>query len=93
MLEQEYAHRLATIRLIRPVIGSSQVFIDLLFASSGIEDQIVADADRLEMWPGCQVAQPDSADSLRNYLVAALLRGAGIVALAEVDRRGGWGPA
>jgi predicted nucleotidyltransferase len=55
MLEQDYANRLATVRLSRPVLGSSQVFVDLLFASSGIEDQIVAQADRLEMWPGCVV--------------------------------------
>jgi hypothetical protein len=51
MLEQEYVHRLATIRLIRPVPGMSQVFVDLLFGSSGIEDQVVAHADRLEVWP------------------------------------------
>jgi hypothetical protein len=36
MLEQDYVHRLATIRLIRPVPGKSQVFVDLLFGSSGI---------------------------------------------------------
>src|ERR1022692_384087 len=47
MLEQDYVHRLATIRLIRPVPGKSQVFVDLLFGSSGIEDQVVACADRL----------------------------------------------
>jgi hypothetical protein len=41
MLEQDYVHRLATIRLIRPVPGKSQVFVDLLFGSSGIEDQVV----------------------------------------------------
>lgn len=51
MLEQEYVHRLATIRLIRPVPGMSQVFVDLLFGSSGIEDQVVAHADSLEVWP------------------------------------------
>src|SRR5215469_9844335 len=51
MLEQEYVHRLATVRLIRPVPGMSQVFVDLLFGSSGIEDQVVAHADRLEVWP------------------------------------------
>jgi hypothetical protein len=51
MLEQDYVDRLSTVRLTRPVAGSSQVFIDLLFASSGIEDQIVAGADRLEIWP------------------------------------------
>ena len=51
MLEQEYVNRLATIRLIRPVPGKSQIFVDLLFGSSGIEDQVVAHADRLEVWP------------------------------------------
>jgi predicted nucleotidyltransferase len=51
ILEQDYVHRLATIRLIRPVPGMSQVFVDLLFGSSGIEDQVVAHADRLEVWP------------------------------------------
>jgi predicted nucleotidyltransferase len=55
MLEQDYVHRLATIRLIRPVPGKSQVFVDLLFASSGIEDQVVACADRLEVWPQISV--------------------------------------
>lgn len=55
MLEQDYVDRLSTVRLTRPVAGSSQVFIDLLFASSGIEDQIVARADRLEIWPGIVV--------------------------------------
>jgi len=55
LLEQEYVDRLATVRLSRPVPGSSQVFVDLLFASSGIEDQIVTRADRLEIWPQCVV--------------------------------------
>ncbi|MBO0802338.1 MAG: nucleotidyl transferase AbiEii/AbiGii toxin family protein [Nocardiopsaceae bacterium] len=55
MLEQEYVHRLATIRLVRPIPGTSQVFVDLLFGSSGIEDQVVAQADRLEVWPQFQV--------------------------------------
>lgn len=48
-------HRLATIRLIRPVPGKLQVFVDLLFGSSGIEDQVVACADRLEVWPQISV--------------------------------------
>ena len=55
MLEQDYVHRLATIRLIRPVPGKSQVFVDLPFGSSGIEDQVVACADRLEVWPQISV--------------------------------------
>lgn len=55
MLEQDYVHRLATTRLVRPIPGRSQVFVDLLFGSSGIEDQVVAHADRLEVWPEFRV--------------------------------------
>src|ERR1035438_4779128 len=60
MLEQDYVLRLATIRLIRPVPGKSQVFVDLLFGSSGIEDQVVACADRPEGQPpvGPKTASP-----------------------------------
>jgi hypothetical protein len=42
---------LATARLVRPEAGTSTAFIDLLFASSGIEDEIVRTADRLEVLP------------------------------------------
>jgi predicted nucleotidyltransferase len=55
MLEQDYVQRLATIRLIRPVAGESQVFVDLLFGSSGIEDLVVQCADSLELWPKLSV--------------------------------------
>lgn len=37
---------------MRPQAGTSSAFIDLLFASSGIEDDIVGRADRLEVLPG-----------------------------------------
>ena len=53
LVEQDEMGRLATVRLIRPVPGSSQIFVDLLFASSGIEDLIVKQADRIEILPGC----------------------------------------
>jgi hypothetical protein len=44
--------RLATARLVRPLAGASSAFIDLLFANSGIEDEVVRRADRLEVLPG-----------------------------------------
>lgn len=53
LVEQDEKGRLATVRLIRPVPGSSQIFVDLLFASSGIEDMIVKRAERIEILPGC----------------------------------------
>ena len=52
LVEQDYVDRLATARLVRPQAGTSSAFIDLLFASSGIEDEIVRRADRLEVLPG-----------------------------------------
>ena len=53
LVEQDGMGRLATVRLIRPVPGSSQIFVDLLFASSGIEDMVVEQAERIEILPGC----------------------------------------
>ena len=44
-------NRLATARLVRPLAGTSSAFIDLLFANSGIEDEIVRRSDRLEVLP------------------------------------------
>jgi hypothetical protein len=41
LVEQDEMGRLATVRHIRPVPGSSQIFVDLLFASSGIEVSIL----------------------------------------------------
>lgn len=49
-LEQEYVDRLATVRLIPT--RSDAVIVDLLFASSGIEPEIVALANVLEVFPG-----------------------------------------
>lgn len=51
LVEQDYVNRLATARLVRPKIGTSSAFIDLLFANSGIEEEVVRRADRLEVLP------------------------------------------
>jgi hypothetical protein len=52
VVEQDYVGRLATVRLIRPVRGTSSAFIDLMFANSGIEVEVVDAADRVEVLPG-----------------------------------------
>lgn len=55
VVEQQAKGRLATVRL-RPPGGSPRgVIADLLFASSGIEEEIVAAADGLEVFPGVSV--------------------------------------
>jgi hypothetical protein len=48
VLEQEYVERLSGVRLER---DGSDVVVDLLFASSGIEGEVVAAATRLEVLP------------------------------------------
>ena len=51
LVEPDYVNRLATARLVKPKAGTSSAFIDLLFANSGIEDEVVRRADRLEVLP------------------------------------------
>lgn len=55
-VEQEPTGRLATARLLPPRSRITDgVIVDLLFASSGIEAELVAAADRLEVFPGVHV--------------------------------------
>jgi hypothetical protein len=50
-VEQDQTGRLATVRLACPV-GDGDVVVDLLFASSGIEPEIIQAADMTEVVPG-----------------------------------------
>ncbi len=54
-LEQEALGRLATVRLESPGEGPEGVVVDLLFASSGVEAEVVAAADVLEVFPALAV--------------------------------------
>ncbi|MEO7625434.1 MAG: nucleotidyl transferase AbiEii/AbiGii toxin family protein [Nocardioides sp.] len=53
IVEHEYLERLSTVRLVAEPLG---VAVDLLFASSGIEEEIVAAASSVEILPGLQVS-------------------------------------
>lgn len=56
MVEQEAVGRLATLRLLSPVIGHQpRVVVDVLVGSSGIEPEIVASSSKLELFPGLHV--------------------------------------
>jgi predicted nucleotidyltransferase len=55
IVEQEVTRRLATVRLIPPGERERGVVVDLLFASSGIEPEIVASAQVVEVMPGLSV--------------------------------------
>ncbi len=50
-LEQEETDRLSTVRLLMPGAHAG-ILADLLFASSGIEDEVATEADLYEVLPG-----------------------------------------
>ena len=54
-VEQETTGRFATARLLPPGGDPGGVIVDLLFASSGIEPEVVATAEPLEVLPGLTV--------------------------------------
>lgn len=54
-VEQEHTKRLATVRLRPPGTQVGGVVVDLLFASCGIEPEIVASADQIEVLDGISV--------------------------------------
>lgn len=54
-LEQEDGGRLMTVRLLAPRGEEQGIIVDLLFASSGIEPEVVAAAEILEILPGVVV--------------------------------------
>lgn len=54
IIEQDATGRLATVRLTRSPAPFDPV-IDLLFASSGIEPEIIADAEALELLPDLRI--------------------------------------
>ena len=55
IVEQEATRRLATVRLIPPGERERGIVVDLLFASSGIEPEIVAGAEIVEVMSGLSV--------------------------------------
>ncbi len=52
MIEQTLTDRLATVRMAAPLSGYSDIVVDLLFASSGIEREITTAAEPVEIVPG-----------------------------------------
>lgn len=68
VVEQERVGRLATARLVPPGEAPDGVILDLLFASSGIEPEIVADAESVEVVEGLRIKV-----ARRPHLVACKL--------------------
>ncbi|MFO0985265.1 MAG: nucleotidyl transferase AbiEii/AbiGii toxin family protein [Planctomycetota bacterium] len=55
LVEQEAVHRLATVRLMPPGPTTEGLLVDLLFASSGVEPELVQGATSLELLPGLAI--------------------------------------
>ena len=55
ILEHQVTGRLATVRLVAPVPGGEGVEVDLLFATAGIEPEVVGHAKPYEVLPGLVV--------------------------------------
>lgn len=69
LVEQDAVGRLATVRLTRSRDTTSPV-VDLLFASSGIEREVVADADTLELLPQLHVRVATTAHLIALKVLA-----------------------
>jgi predicted nucleotidyltransferase len=69
-LEQEVTGRLATIRLTPPLETTATVILDLLFASSGIEREVVANATAVEVFPGIVLPVASTGDLIALKLLA-----------------------
>lgn len=54
-VEQEAVGRLATVRFLPPGQTEEGVVVDMLFASSGIEAEVVLAAEKIEVFPGINV--------------------------------------
>lgn len=67
-VEQEAVGRLATVRLTPP--GDSSLYVDLLFASSGIEPEIVAAAEPVEIVGGLVVRVATLAHLIATKVLA-----------------------
>lgn len=67
VLEQDYVERLSGVRLAH---DGSDVIVDLLFASSGIENEIVASADHLEVLPRLTVPVATTAHLIALKILA-----------------------
>lgn len=71
LVEQEKAGRLATVRFAAPGEGPEGLVVDLLFASCGIEPEIVAEAESLEVLPGLALPVARVGHLLAMKLLAA----------------------
>ncbi len=80
VFEQTTIHRLATVRLHESVAGDAPVPVDLFFASSGVEAELVAAAERLEVLPGLSLPVATT-----GFLIALKVLAGRLQDLADVE--------
>lgn len=80
VLEQTTTGRLAGVRLEPPAMEATPVVVDLLFHSSGIEDEIVAAAEDLEVLPGLRLPV-----TTRGHLIALKVLAGRAQDVADLD--------
>ncbi len=68
LVEQEFTGRLATVRLVNDADGG--LVSDLLFASSGIEPEIVSGAEELDVTPGLRLPVASVGHLIATKLLA-----------------------
>lgn len=73
-LEQDRSGRLASVRVALPDEPRFGIVVDLLFASSGIEREVVAAADELEVLPGLRMRVATSAHLVALKILAGRLQ-------------------
>jgi hypothetical protein len=69
-VEHDLTNRMATARLASPVAPDDELIVDLLFASSGVEPEIAARADSLEVLEGLVVPVAALGDLLALKLLS-----------------------
>jgi hypothetical protein len=74
MLEQQATGRLATMRVVSPLRLDETAVVDLIFASTGIEPEIVAEATPVEVLPGTTIPVATLAHLLAMKVLAGRMQ-------------------
>jgi len=70
MLQDRQTRRVVGVRLLVPSVSQGELIVDLLFDSSGVEREVIAAAELLEVFPGVAVPVVRSGDLLALKVLA-----------------------
>jgi hypothetical protein len=74
VIEQQVTGRLATMRIVSPATKNGAAVVDLIFASTGIEREIVAAASPVEVLPGTTIPVASLAHLLAMKVLAGRIQ-------------------